>query len=349
MLGTKNKKVKLIDVAKTANVSVATASLALANRPEISHATRQRVHQAKDDLGYKPLRVHVLDKKEKGKVKNKSNVKRFGYILVNSQLSDDAFSIEIHKLQDVASKMDIRLEVAAIEDTGSDDTFIKNVLNIATGLDGLILSNDISRDLIRRVYETGTPFIVIGSYEEISSEDLDIPVCSIDSDTIAMGHLAASHLIKAGHTKIAFICETLPKGQLNYRWLLGVKAALDDANIPVNPEYIQVADHLFAGGEPAAKAFSEMKEPPTAFIIPDIRVAGQFVVAMKLRGIEVDPKSFIIYGDKELTKRYQVENYPRIELNELTYQVALEKLDEICKHTHSYLHKVLLPFKFIDV
>lgn len=70
---------------------------------------------------------------------------------------------------------------------------------------------------------------------------------------------------------------------------------------------------------------------------------------MKLRGLKVDPKSFIIHGDKGLTKRYQVENYPRIELNELIYQVALEKLDEICKHQHSYLHKLLLPFKFVDV
>ena len=50
--GRRRKHVTLKDVAEAANVSKATASLVLSNNPRISAATRQRVLDAVDALGY---------------------------------------------------------------------------------------------------------------------------------------------------------------------------------------------------------------------------------------------------------------------------------------------------------
>ena len=48
----RRKKVTLQDVAIAASVSKATASLALSNNPRISDATRRRVLEAVEELGY---------------------------------------------------------------------------------------------------------------------------------------------------------------------------------------------------------------------------------------------------------------------------------------------------------
>ncbi len=337
----KSAKIKLSDVAQAAKVSVSTASLALANRPEIREDTRQRVIDAKKQLGYKPLRKRTSATSSTNANKP---LARLGYLLVGGRLSDEAFSITAHKLQDITTNKNIRLEINAIEDSDNPDHVIAKALHFAQDLDGLILSHKISRELIHSIIRTKKPFIIIGSYKELSNDDLDMNVQSIDSDTIAMGHLAASFLIKEGHKKIAFVCEELPQGQLNYRWLLGTKAALEDHHMQMEADCIQIAGKVFTGGEPAAEAFSTMKDPPTGFVVPDIRVAAQFMVAMKLRGIEIDPKSLVLHGCEELAKRYQVEDYPRIETNNDIHQLTIEKLIENCKNPDSYSYKMLLPF-----
>lgn len=333
------EKVRLIDVAEEASVSVSTASMALANRPEIHEDTRKRVVEAQKRLGYTPLR------KRKSKHTSEKPVKRLGYLLVGGNLSDEALSITAHKLQAITAQKNIRLEIKAIEDTHDEELVVATALDFVEDLDGLVMSNRVDRNLIHSIQNSGKPFIITGSYEEMSNIDLDINVWSIDSDIIAMGHFAASHLIGEGHERIAFVCEELPRGQLNYRWLLGAKAAMEDHHLEINPDYIQTAGSPFAGGEPAAEKLVKMNAPPTGYIVPDIRVAAQFITAMKLRGVSVDASSLVLHGDKELARRYQVERYPRIEINDAIFLLAIEKLVEICHLRDAHSYKMLLPFR----
>ena len=63
------KRITIYDVAKEADVSLATVSRVINNRGYISEKTKKRVHEAMDELGYQPNEI------ARSLTKQKSNTK----------------------------------------------------------------------------------------------------------------------------------------------------------------------------------------------------------------------------------------------------------------------------------
>jgi len=170
------------DVAKKANVSVATVSRVINNTGYVNQETRKMVLKVIEDLGYVPNEL------ARSLFKKKSNIIGlvvphiatffFGELI---ESLEDAIAHKGHKLMIFNSKDDVELEKKYI-----------NVFN-QYNIDGLIIAANTKST---KAYLKGNiPIITIDHI-------IDENVPSISSDNIEGGRLAAKKLIQTGAKKI---------------------------------------------------------------------------------------------------------------------------------------------------
>jgi LacI family transcriptional regulator len=154
----------------------------------------------------------------------------------------------------------------------------------------------------------GVIFIAAGSENEhlLELTGRNIPVVVVDrelehplADIILVdnelgGCEAVQYLVDLGHKKIACITgpsELTPSADR----VKGYRRALEEAGIPVRPEYIVPGDFHFNGGEAAMKRLLELSDPPTAVFACNDWMAVGALRALRLAGKQT-PKDVSIVG-----------------------------------------------------
>lgn len=333
-------KVRLRDIAEKAEISISAVSMALADHPGIGEQTKRRVRQLSREMGYRSTRVRA----ESGNGAEK-DVYRFGFLLLGARLEDEVVSGCLHGLTTSAATSGDRIEITAIEDASDPHLVARRALEYAKDLDGLLLMGMVGRELLTRLEESNIPSIVLG-HAMVDPGPLKLNnTLVITSDEIAMGLLAAARLIECGHTRIGFLCEHLIKGLAHSHWLAGYAWAHAAAKLPTDPALAHTSGGS-AAAEQAAVAFTQLDAPPTAFVVPDARVAARFLQAMGKRGCKVPDTNIVIGSQVHLVKRYHIEYYPLIleDLDQLA-GVAVRELRLLCQQgPRPRLSELLVPF-----
>lgn len=170
------------DVAKRANVSVATVSRVINNTGYVNIETRALVEQAIQDLGYVPNELaRSLFRKES---------KIIGLIVPH--ISTYFFGELIEAIEDAVTHDGYKLMIFNSKD---DDELEKKHLNVLSqyNIDGLIL---VANTKSAKAYmKLGMPLITIDHI-------IDDTVPSISSDNIQGGTLAAKHLVERGAKRL---------------------------------------------------------------------------------------------------------------------------------------------------
>ena len=190
----KRKAVSIKDIAKASGSSLTTVSLVLNSRDRrISQATRQRVLDAVERLGYRPSRLaQALQAQRAGMIA----------ILVpqlRHAFADVYFGELISAVHDQASAAGYKvlLEVAHPEYIAAGqllEIFDRRVI------DGLLCLGITSRDDFLRSFEDGArPVMIVNNY--VDGMELNYVRC----DYFDAGRVAAEHLLQAGHRKIGLI------------------------------------------------------------------------------------------------------------------------------------------------
>lgn len=189
----KRKAVSIKDVAKESNASLTTVSLVLNNRDgRISRATRERVLDAVERLGYRPSRLaQSLQSQRSG----------FLGILVpqlRHAFADVYFGELISAIQETAAENDYKiiLDVANpryLERQHHLELFRRHYI------DGLLCLGVTNNDTYLADFGEGQPVIVVNN--RVAGIDLDFVQC----DYLEAGRIAAKHLCESGHKKIAYI------------------------------------------------------------------------------------------------------------------------------------------------
>ena len=337
---TTKPKVRLRDIAEKAEISISAVSMALADHPGIGEQTKQRVRQLSREMGYRGTRVRP----ESGNGSEKQTY-RFGFLLLGARLEDEVVSGCLHGLTTSAATSGDRIEITAIEDASDPHQVARRALEYAKDLDGLLLMGMVGRELLTRLEESNVPSVVLG-HAMVDPGPLKLKnTLVITSDEIAMGLLAAAKLIERGHTRIGFLCEHLIKGLAHSHWLAGYAWAHAAAKLPTEPALAHTSGGS-AAAEHAAEAFARLDAPPTAFVVPDARVAARFLEAMARRGCKVRDTDIVIGSQVHLVKRYHIEQYPLIleDLNQLA-GVAVRELRLLCQQgPRPRLSELLVPF-----
>jgi DNA-binding LacI/PurR family transcriptional regulator len=329
------KRIRLKEISERAGVSMATVSMSLAGHPDVNLQTRERVRSLSQELGYRPPRSA-----RQRQAARRSKSDRFGLVLLGRLLDDDPL---LRAIGCAAARSGARIEFHASEECDSP-AVIEQALDFASGTDGLILTGVVPRSVLAALEGARVPHVIMGYATEAPDPESRYGQ-TVTSDMIAMGAAATEYLYANGHRRIGFICERMPEGLWAARWLQGHHSALAMKQIAPDPALVHVAGALYAGGEAAAEAIVALKRPPTAFIVPDARLAASFLAAMKARGITVPAQCIVVSGLDAQVEFYGLKPCPHIGLKmDCFAATTLRQLREIIREPMHCATEVIVPF-----
>jgi len=178
------------EIARRAGVSRSTVSYALSGKRPLSEATRRRIHDVIDELGYRP-NAHARALKE-------GRTRTIGLVIppAGPRLTDMQVDF-VAGIIDAAARAD--LDVLVSSSGGDHDRSFERVIT-GRRVDGVVLMEVLMQDArVDRLQRTGLPFVTIG---RTGSTD---GVCSVDIDHAALTARCVHHLADLGHRHIALI------------------------------------------------------------------------------------------------------------------------------------------------
>lgn len=282
-------------VAQYAGVSESTVSYVINNGPRsISQATRQRVLDAIDALGYQPNAVaQSLRRKQTtiiGLIVPDTGNPFYGEVARVIENACDAFGYSV-----------------MVCNSGQSHSRIQRYLDqlIANQVAGImyIPSGDPipTTSTIARLHGLTIPAVVLDYVAET------LPY--ISADQVEMGYLATRHLLDLGHRRIAYAARNVHNPDEPGRYT-GYQRALLESGRPLDNELVIAVGEHPEDGVTAGRYFLDMDSPPTAvFAHNDMNALG-IIRAVRERGLNVpddlsvvgcDNISFAAYFDPPLT------------------------------------------------
>ena len=265
------------DVAKAANVSVATVSRVLNNKNNVSESAVQAVNRAVEELGYSPNFL--------GRDLRKSETKRILAIIASTE---QAFYSEVLRgMQDAAFVEGYDVLIATTRNDPEHEMHLLGML-FSRAVDGAVLlapkldSKTIS-DLSKR-YRLA-----------ICLERLDVDdILCVTIDNERAGYDATKYLLGKGRRRIGLITTTV-RSQSSVDRERGYMRALKEAGIPFDEDLVYYGDYdADTGTRGCEQLMSLSKRPDAIFSISDTISIGARTYAVQ-HGITVG-KEILFFG-----------------------------------------------------
>ena len=307
--------VSLHDIAKAANVSPSTVSRALNDHPRIGTQTKAHIKSLAKEMGYIPSAV------AQSLITNKT----WTIGMVITTVADPVVADFVDGVDEVAqtagyslflsnSRNDPQREVAVVE------TFQSRRVDAI-----IVVASRIGSTYSSKLDQLKVPIVLIENQKHGDFYH------SIFIENTIGAKAAVDHLIELGHRRIGFIGAVVrPKS--NDERLLGYKMALQQANIPVEPELISLPDSNddFERGQ---KGLAEMlAAQATAVFCYNDRIAIGLIKGCEQQGILI-PQHLSVVGFDDI----QIASYlrpalttvrqPRVQMGRLAMQMILGLLD----------------------
>jgi LacI family repressor for deo operon, udp, cdd, tsx, nupC, and nupG len=327
--------VNIKDVAKLANVSIATVSRALAQPEKVSDKTREKVMRAVASSGY------VVNTLAQNFRRRRSNT----VVVMVPDIANPFFANIIQGIERVASSHKYRV---LLSDTQGNEENERACGEIVTQkqADGIIcLGRNIPfayRKGRKSIDPAWPPFLMACEYHG------EIPVPSVCIDNVAAAAEVVTYLSALGHRKIAYI--NGPKDSvLCQDRFQGYSNALHGSNIRVNKHWLAQGEFTLASGYEAMKMLLARKQRPTAVFCANDEMAIGAMQACRDEGL-VLPSEMSIVGFDDLvfgeytSPRLTTIHQPRNEIGERVMTLMLEILaGEKPKHSRIFLaHKLVI-------
>lgn len=319
------------DVAKAANVSVATVSRVLNNKNNVSEEAVQAVNRAVEELGYSPNFL--------GRDLRKSETKRILAIIGSTEQS--FYSDVLRGMQDAAFVDGYDILIATTRNDPDHEMHLLGML-FSRAVDGVVL---LAPKLDSKTISDLSKHYRIA----ICLERLDInDILCVTIDNERAGFDATSYLIGKGRRRIGLIT-TEVRSQSSVDRENGYMRALNAANIPFDPDLVYYGDYDADTGTRGCEALINLPNKPDAiFSISDTISIGAMTYAVQ-HGITVG-KDLLFFGFDNIA--YSHMFIPRLSTVEqpcyLQGKTVIEKLianmktDEPDKSTYMLPHSLIL-------
>ncbi|RXT05285.1 LacI family DNA-binding transcriptional regulator [Ammoniphilus sp. CFH 90114] len=304
------------DVAKLANVSIATVSRVTSNENNVNEKTKERVMKAMEELGYKPNSAARTLRMAQ------SNI----IVVLMINIKNPFFAEFIRGIEDVAREAGYYLLIGSTDgEADKEKEYIDLILE--NRVDGVILTTagiDVN-STIEKIHQN-SPIVLAFDY----IPDPDIPSISIDNESAS--RKITNHLISLGHRRIAHITGDMRRLQSQTR-LSGYKQALYQHGIPVEESLIQEGGYQFEDGYLAAQKLLSFEKLPAAIYGGNDNVAIGALKAVQDAGLRV-PEDIAVVGfdDVEMssftTPRLTTIHQPRFEIGKRAMEFLLKKIKQ---------------------
>ncbi len=321
--------VTMRQIADRAGVSIGTVSHVINETATVRPKLRERVIEAIRSMGYQPSAL------AQGLRKNRTNI--LGMVIPD--ITNPFFPGVVRGVEDMAYKRSLRVILCnADNDPAKEASYVRELRSYKIA--GLLIIPAVGPDIaghLRAYASAAVPVVCLDRVPDGWKGDA-VLVANADG-----AYLATRHLIQMGHKRLGVITGPLKLTNAAER-LKGFTRALDEAQIEIEPEFVQEARFDTASGYQAALRLLRMLPRPTAvFACNDLMAFGVLQAARELRlrcpeDLSIagfDSLEFTQFTDPSLTSVYQ----PGYQLGATAARLLLQRLDGM----RSAPEKVLLP------
>ncbi len=267
------------DIAKAAQVSGATVSRVINNSPHVKELTRKKVLETIEELNYHPNSL------ARGMRINKTYT--IGLLVAN--LANPFYAETAKVIVDTANQYGYTIILCI---TNSDKKIQKGYIDILQErkVDGFLFASVLTHDkAVKDLIKKKMPYML---FNRRFSSNNNINYI-VQDNTVGM-HMAVEHLIKNGHTRIAFI-----RGNNNYSTaverLNGYKIALEDHGLIYDDEIVVNGDYDTEKTSKATKTLLSLNRPPTAIVASNDLMALSAIEVIITSNLRV-PEDIAVIG-----------------------------------------------------
>ncbi len=276
--------VTITDVARLAGVSKTTVSHAISGKRPVAPATRERIAQIIEELGFRPNALARSLRMQRTQM----------IALIIPDITDPYSPALARGLQDTLASHGYYSILCNTDGMWHQEhEFIANA--IQRRVDGIILSSCYNRtEDIRRLIENNVAFVSIGS----NANHPNMDHVTTDDQTGAMD--ATCYLLQQGHRRIGFIGGPSEQIRAGARFA-GYREALGMANVALDEALIVEGDFTRAGGQRAIytlmERFDSTTRPTAIFCANDLMAIGALDVARQSGMMIPDELAIVGYDD----------------------------------------------------
>ncbi|KAA3614643.1 MAG: LacI family transcriptional regulator [Calditrichaeota bacterium] len=311
-------KLNINDIARLANVSKATVSAVINDKPGVALKTRQKVQDIVVRHNYKPNHM--------ARSLSVRSTKSIG--LVIKEIDNPFYTKIMRGVYDVCSRHGYTVFLGSSELLWEQEEKTMEAF-VQKQVDGLIVTplNDFDRNSqsIANLIERNFPLVMVGQIKKYQTSSVRI-------DNIKAAKQAVTFLIKNGHTQIAYFSG--PSNSLHSEERFqGYKEALIEAGLQLQSKWCIAAGPKFDDGfENGMQLFSGTSERPTAVFCYNDLVAIGLIQALKIQKIRVPQDIAVVGFDNIDFSRFAnislttVEN-PAREMGEAAARMVLKQIE----------------------
>lgn len=270
--------VTIYDVAREANVSMATVSRVVNGNPNVKPSTRKKVLDAIEKLGYRPNAV------ARGLASKKTTT--VGVIIPD--ISSVFFAELARGIEDIATMYKYNIILSNSDQNKNKEIHLINTM-LGKQVDGIVfMGGTITEDHIKEFKSAPVPVVLAATVDETS----EIPSVNIDYEQAS--YEAVQLLLKHGNKRIAIVSGPLDT-VINDEKIVGYRKALNESGISFDEELLVKGDYTYQSGLDAAEYLLKLKEPPTAIFAASDEMALGVVHGIQDRGLQV-PGDIEVFG-----------------------------------------------------
>lgn len=225
--------ITIYDVAREANVSMATVSRVVNGNPNVKPSTRKKVLEVIERLDYRPNAV------ARGLASKKTTT--VGVIVPD--VTNLFFASLARGIDDIATMYKYNIILANSDQNDQKEIQVLNTL-LAKQVDGIIyMGNKITDELRAEFSRSKTPVVLAGTI------DPEQQVGSVNIDYIGATEEVVANMIANGKKNIAFVSASLSNPINGQHRLKGYKNALVNANIAFDEALVFECEPTLQNGE----------------------------------------------------------------------------------------------------
>lgn len=317
------------DVAKYANVSVATVSRVFNGTGTVAEQTKKEILEAAQHLGYSP---NLLGKNLREK---KTRI----ILVMLSSLANTFCAKVVHGIEKEAAKNGYHIMICATGGVKESElvylNFVRNKL-----ADGMIILDSTLSEGEMQEFSASFPIVQCSEY----SDTKKTPFVSIDNRAAAYD--AVAQLIRSGRRKIAYlgVDNNLISSRLRME---GYRAALSDFGIAYNEKMLLYGNYGYRKAIRVMNDFLKKRIAFDALFAISDRMAAGAITAMRAENIKV-PQDVSVIGFDNTDITYMFE--PNIstvaqtqnDMGECAFRLMLQVLEKQPTENIILEHKLIL-------
>ncbi|XRJ15427.1 catabolite control protein A [Bacillus velezensis] len=271
--------ITIYDVAREANVSMATVSRVVNGNPNVKPTTRKKVLEAIDRLGYRPNAV------ARGLASKKTTT--VGVIIPD--ISSIFYSELARGIEDIATMYKYNIILSNSDQNLEKELHLLNTM-LGKQVDGIVfMGGNITDEHVEEFKRSPVPIVLAASVEEQG----ETPSVAIDYEQAIYD--AVKLFIDKGHRDIAFVSGSMQEPINRSKKLQGYKRALEEAAIPFNEQFVAEGDYTYDSGMEALQSLMGLDRKPTAILSATDEMALGIIHAAQDQGLSI-PDDLDIIG-----------------------------------------------------